>query len=456
LDISIRLKKRRTAMKKSSTKRKREEGEKAAKEDENRRRMREFLIKNGQILLPMVELVEQTRMAVDEVIDVAGRAAIEVVLELSAEEVAGAKSQGKEREREGGVRWHGRQKGSVLLSDRRLRVERPRLRDEEGEVKIPAYEAMKRGAGMRTRMLEQVLRGVSTREYEKMIHQMAETAGVSKSTVSREFVEASSEKVKELAERRWEGKAIIAIYVDGMVYAKHRVIAGVGVDEEGNKHVLGLAEGSTENTVVVRGLLTDLVAHGLDPEERRLFIVDGSKALCRAIKEVFGEQTLIQRCREHKIRNVIGYLPQEMRGQVEKVMRGAYKLPYKEGIARMKTQAQWLKSLYPNASASLLEGLEETFTINALGLTAQLTRSFATTNIIENPNGTVRRQTRRVSRWRSGEMVLRWAASAFLNAEKKFNRIIGYRDLWILKAALNAGAGDDNARKELAKQKQAA
>lgn len=399
----------------------------------------QLLVKHGQLILPMVGLIEQSRLAVNEVIDVTGRAVIEAVLMLSAQELAGAKSQGRRRAEENGIAWYGKQWGSVALSDRKLAVERPRLRSRGAasrEVTVPAYAAMRDDSELGARMLGMVLGGVSTRNYEGTIRDAAEAAGISKSSVSREFIEQSAEKLRELAARRFTDREMLAVYLDGIQFGPHHVLAAVGIDGEGRKHVLGIASGSSENTVVVKGLLTDLVERGLDPAVARLFIIDGSKALAKGVREVFGEKALIQRCRLHKIRNVVGYLPEHLRDQVTAVMRAAYKLPYKEGIGRLKTQAAWLEKEYPQAAASLLEGLEETFTVNQLGLSPALIKCLATTNIIENPNGTVRRQTWRVSRWQDGAMVMRWSAAAFLNAEKKFRRVAGHKELWMLRSAL--------------------
>jgi len=425
-------------MKQTNTKQRKTKGRGITKGIEQRE-LAQFFIKNQQLLLPMVGLIEQSRLAVDEVIDVTGRAVIEAVLQLSAQQLAGEKSQGRRSQGESSIGWHGRQWGSVVLSDKKLAVERPRLRRRGApsqEVQIPAYEAMRDDSELGARMLGLVLGGVSTRNYEGTIRDAAEAAGISKSSVSREFIEQSAEKIRELEARRFADVEILAVYLDGIQFGPHHVLAAVGIDGEGRKQVLGIASGSSENTVVVKGLLTDLVARGLDPATPRLFIIDGSKALAKGVHEVFGEKALIQRCRLHKIRNVVGYLPEHLREQVTAVMRAAYKLSYKEGIARLKTQAAWLQKEYPQAAASLLEGLEETFTVNQLGLSPALIKCLATSNIIENPNGTVRRQTWRVSRWQDGAMVMRWAAAAFLNAEQKFRRVAGYKELWMLRSAL--------------------
>ena len=404
---------------------------------EESQKLADFLVKNGQGLLPMVELIEQAEKAVDELVDQAGRAMIEAVLRLSAQAIAGPPHPGKKG---GAIGWHGGQKGTVCLKERKLRVERPRLRrkkeGEEGEVPIPAYAAMQAEPQLGSRMLEILLEGVSTRKYGGVLPAMADTAGVSRSSVSRQVVEASEEELRRLCERCFEGVELLVLYVDGIIFGEHHVLVAVGVDTEGNKHVLGLAEGASENQVVVRGLLADLVERGVKPDRRYLFVIDGSKALRAGIEAVFGREQAVQRCRQHKIENVISYLPKELREQVKVVMRAAFRLPAKEAIAKLEKQAQWLEREYPSAAASLREGLEEIFTVSTLGVPSSLSRCLVTTNLIESPYSGVRLRTRRVCRWRDGKMALRWAASALLITERHFNRIMGYRDLWILKAAL--------------------
>ncbi len=397
-----------------------------------------YLAKNGQVLLPMVELIEQSKMAVDELIDVLGRAQIEAVLRLSAEGVAGPPHPGKKG---GAIGWHGREEGRVCLKERKLRVKRPRLRKkgqgENGEVPIPAYEVMRSDEKLGSRMLEILLRGVSTRQYRAVLPEMAETVGVSRSSVSREASEASEEELKRLCERRLEELDLLIIYLDGVIFGDHHVLVAVGVDAEGHKQVLGLAEGASENQVVAQGLLEDVVRRGVRTDRKYLFVIDGSKALRAAIDAVFGAQHPVQRCRQHKIENVMGYLPEHLKDQTQAAMRGAFRLSAGEGMARLEKQAEWLEREYPSAAASLREGLAEMFTVNRLGLSPSLSRCLVSTNVIESPHSGVRLRTRKVCRWRDGKMVLRWAAAALLMTEQNFRRIMGYRDLWMLKAVLD-------------------
>jgi transposase-like protein len=401
------------------------------------RKLTEFLCQEGQFLLPMVELITGAEMAVDELIEVTGRAAIEAVLTLSAQEVAGPKHPGKEA---GEITWYGRQPTTIPLSERKVRVDKPRLRRKgagaDKEVAIPAYEAMLGNSRLGQRILEILLHGISTRNYRKVLPEMAETVAVSKSNLSREFVEASVQTLKELCERRFEGKDILIVYLDGIQFGPTHVLVALGVDTQGYKHVLGLREGASENATVVKDLLTDIVARGLDPTRRRLFVIDGSKALRKAIDEVFGDQNPIQRCRNHKIRNVLDYLPQDRQDTVRCAMKAAFQLPAEQGIAKLKKLSEWLTQEYPSAAESLREGLEEMFTINRLDLPSQLRRCLASTNIIESPNAGIREKTGRVTRWRDGQMVLRWTASALVTLEKRMRRIMGHQQLWMLEAKL--------------------
>lgn len=401
------------------------------------KKLTEFLCKEGQLLLPLVELITDTEMALDELIDITGRAAIEAVLTLSAQELAGAKHPGKKA---GDIHWYGRQSTTVPLSNRKLRVDKPRLRRKGAgagkELAIPAYEAILENSHLGSRILEILMMGVSTRNYQRILPRMAETVGVSKSTVSREFIEASEQTFKTLCERRFDDKDIAIVYLDGIQYGQIHVMAALGVDTQGYKHVLGLREGASENAEVVTDLLADLVNRGLTPERRRLFVIDGSKALRAGIHRVFGSRTPVQRCRIHKVRNVLSYLPEERKADVEAALKAAFTLKADEGIAKLRKLAQWLDREYPSAAGSLREGLAEMFTINRLGLPKSLRRCLGSTNVIESPYSGVREKTGRVKRWRDGQMALRWTASALLSLERRMRRIMGYQQLWILEAAL--------------------
>lgn len=414
------------------------------------RKLADFLSQQGQLLLPMVGLITQARAAVDELIDVTGRAAIEAVLNLSAQELAGPKHPGKSI---GDIRWYGRQDATIPLSDRKLRVARPRLRrkgrGDDLEIDIPAYQAILENSSLGKRIQDILMKGISTRNYQEVIPQMAETVAVSKSNISREFIEQSEQTLRQLCERRFDDVDILIVYIDGIRFGEFHVIVALGVDSAGYKHILGLREGASENAVVVKDLLTDLVSRGLKAGRRRLFVIDGSKALRKGIIEVFGGDNPVQRCRIHKIRNVISYLPDDRKPDVQSAMRAAFKLEAKDGIAKLKKLSDWLRREYPSAAESLLEGLDEMFTINRLGLPSSLRRCLGTTNCIESPYSGVRAKTGRVTRWRDGQMAVRWVASALTAIEKRMKRIMGYQQLWILEGALKESQDEkDVAMKE--------
>jgi transposase-like protein len=408
----------------------------------NPHHLAEFLAKDGQLLLPFLDFLDHAQGAVDEVVDVVGRAGIEALLLMSAEQVAGPKQRGK-RDESRKVHWFGSQPGRVALSDRQLKVRKPRLRRKtkkagrSGEVAIPAYEAMHKDDRLGDRMLEILMTGVSTRQYSRVLTDMADQVGVSKSQVSRETIDAGERRLKELAERDFSELDILVVYVDGLVFGDHHVVGAIGVDTQGKKHLLGLREGASENTAVVTALLGDLVERGVRPNRRRLFVIDGAKALRKAIDQVYGCENEVQRCRNHKRRNVLSHLPKDQHAQARSVLAAAWKLEPKEGKAKIEQYASWLEAEWPSAAESLREGLDELFTVKRLNLSPALCRCLANTNLIDSMHSGVRTRTRRVTRWKSGQMALRWAAAAFVETEKTFRRILGYRDLWMLKAHLD-------------------
>lgn len=391
----------------------------------------QFAKSNGQLLLPLIELITQARIAVDEVIGSIGRKTIETILMLSAQEVAGQRTPGKAS---GDIRWYGSQEGRVMLADRQLKVKRPRLRHkQEGEVSVPAYQALQHNGATAERMMGALLRGVSTRQYEEVLPEMAATAGVSRSSISRQAIEGSVEQLRQLRERRWDKTDLLAIYIDGQRFGDHHVISAVGVDREGVKHVLGIEIGATENAAAVKKLLIALRDQGLRTDQKYLFVIDGAKALRAGIEEVFGTDQPVQRCRNHKMRNVLDELPREQHAQTLNVMRAAWKLTdAEEGIKRLEGLARFLEHEYESAARSLREGMAEMFTIQKLKLPPSLYKCLGTTNVIESPQSGVQKRTGNVTRWRDADMVERWVASAWLLTEKHFRKVIGHEHLWTL------------------------
>jgi transposase-like protein len=395
------------------------------------RALKEFTQANGQFLLPLVELITEARLAVDDVIHEMGRKTIETILDLSAQEVAGPRTPGK---RSGDIRWHGSQTGRVMLRDRQMQVSKPRLRRRgAGEVAVPAYEALRENPATAEAMLGHLLRGVSTREYKDVLPNMAATVGVSRSSISRQAMEGSEQQLRELRERRWDQVNLLVIYVDGQRFAEHHVIAAVGVDDSARKHVLGMEPGATENAASVKRLFTRLRDNGLNTEQKYLFVIDGSKALRAAIHEVFGGEQPIQRCRKHKERNVLAELPEEQKPNAQSLLRAAWKSPTaEEGEKRIEQLARFLERDHEQAARCLREGVHDMFTLQRLNVPPSLWKCLATTNLIESPQSGVRKRTLKITRWRDQAMVERWAAAAWLATEGHFRKLDGHRDLWAL------------------------
>ena len=282
--------------------------------------------------------------------------------------------------------------------------------------------------------------GVSMRRYASTLEELPppeKALSVSKSATSRRFVALSEEQLAQWLSRSLEKLDLPVVMIDGIHFRDRIILVALGIDAQGNKHVLGLREGSTESTRVVRSLLSDLVERGLDADRPRLWVIDGGKALRRAIVECFGVNALIQRCQEHKRRNVIEHLPEELHASVGRALRDAWDSANAE-LAKKQLQrlATSLHSKHPGAAASLREGLEETLTVQGLGITGALYRTLRTTNPIENLNGSIAHYSRNVKRWRDGQMTLRWVASALSDAKDRFRKLRGYRDMKQLTAAL--------------------
>ncbi len=367
---------------------------------ENTGAIRGFLRKNGQAWLPLVEQSEQAEVALDELIDVLGRATVEMVLRLSAARIAGPPHPGKQG---GAVGWPGREEGTGCRKERKLRGKRSRLRrkgqGEDGEVPIPAYEVLRADPKLGSRMLAILRRGGCTRQYRAVLPAMAETVGVARSSVSRE---ASEEELRRLGARRLQARELLIMYLDGVSLGDQHVLVAVGLDEEGKKPVRGVAAGASENQVVAKGLVEEVGRRGGRTERKYLFVIAGSKGLRAAIDAVFGAENAGQRCRHHQVENVMGSLPEHRKDQSKAAMRAAFRLPAREGMARLEKQAEWLEREYPRAAASLGAGLTEMFTVKRLGLSPSLSGCLVSTNVIESPHRGVRLRTRKICRWQDG------------------------------------------------------
>jgi transposase-like protein len=337
----------------------------------------------------------------------------------------------------------GHAKSSLSLGGRRAEIERPRVRSREGhELALPSWEAWGARDPLERRAVEQMILGVSSRRYARSLEPLPEeitVSGVSKSAVSERFVVGTQKKLAELMRRKLGGLKLVAAMIDGVHFAEHVVLVAIGIDLGGKKHVLGLREGATENAAACKALLSDLIERGLAADRTLLFVIDGAKALRKAITDTFGQRALIQRCRQHKKRNVTDALPERMRGQVNGAMSHAYASGEVNRARRsLENLARRLEHNHPSAAASLREGLDETLTVMRLDLPESLERVLSSTNLIENLFSRVREVARRVRHWQSGTMILRWSAAGMLEAERSFRKVAGYRSLAKLDTALHA------------------
>ncbi len=320
---------------------------------------------------------------------------------------------------------------------------------------LPSIDALRDGDPMTERVAEQIALGVSTRGYAKSLEPVdasIETRGASKSNASRALIDATTEKLAQFTARKLDEVDLVAMFIDGIEFAGHSVLIALGVTIDGTKTPLGIWAGSTENTTVVTELLSTLVARGLRVEQSMLFVIDGGKAIRKALRDVFGDRAIIQRCQVHKARNVRDHLPEARRAYVARQIRDAYDSATATTARKKLLQlASWLDSNgHDDAAASLREGLDETLTVMRLGLTGTLRRTFATTNPIENMNGSLRRVTRNVKRWKDEAMIRRWVALGIAEAQKGFRRVKGYVHMPSLVAALRPAAATVASEKKVA------
>jgi putative transposase len=360
-----------------------------------------------------------------------------VMAELMEEEVTDVVGpKGKHDPERTAVR-HGHESGEVTLGGRRAAVERPRVRTAGGESEVPleSYRHFTDRDPLTRLVLEQMLAGVSVRRFERTREPVgadveAEARSKSKSAVSREFVARTRENLEVLMSRRLDDVRLAVMMIDGIELKGRTNVVALGITTEGAKIPLGLWEGSTENATVATALLSDLVERGLDPEQGILFVIDGAKALRKAIRTVFGERAPVQRCVRHKERNVLDHLPERDRPQVKRRLRRAWaETDHQRALEQLRLLAAELERSHPGASASLREGMEETVTLARLGIRGNLKKTLESTNPCESMIECVRRSARNVKRWQSGDMCLRWTAAGMLEAERQFRRIIGYADL---------------------------
>jgi transposase-like protein len=363
------------------------------------------------------------------------------LMEEEVDEVVGPK--GKHDPERLAVR-HGHEAGEVTLGARRLAVECPRARtaDGEREVGLATYAHFADRDALSRVVLERMLAGVSTRRFERTQEPVGEAVedvsrSTSKSAISREFVARTRENLEALMARRLDDVRLAALMVDGIDLKGHTNVVALGITSDGVKIPLGLWEGSTENATVATALLSDLVERGLDVEQGVLCVIDGAKALRKAVRDVLGVSTPVQRCIRHKERNVLAHLPERDRTTVKRRLRRAWaREDHRKALEELRLLASELDRSHPGAAGSLREGMDETLTLTRLGIRGSLKRTLESTNPCESMIECVRRTSRNVKRWQSGDMALRWTAAGMLEAERQFRRIMGYRDLAKLAVAV--------------------
>jgi putative transposase len=370
-----------------------------------------------------------------------GLGVVHELLELEVDGVVGPKG---EHNPDRTAKRHGHEDGSMTLGGRRVRLRRPRIRsaDDERELPVRTYEYFADRDPLTRAVMDRMLAGVSTRKFAAVGEPVGEeveraSCTTSKTSVSEMFVERTTTALGELMGRRLEDVRLAVMMLDGLEIAERCHVVALGITTDGVKIPLGLWEGSTENATLARTLLADLVDRGLDPEQAILFVIDGGKALRRAIRDVFGEHAFVHRCHRHKERNVCELLPERDRDQVRARMRAAWSLTDPDlAEQRLQLLATELGRTWPDAAASLREGMAETLTLMRLGITGQLAKTLCSTNPCESMIEIVRHTQRNVKRWRDGDMRRRWTAAGMLVAEQQFRRIIGYRQLADLVGAI--------------------
>lgn len=386
----------------------------------------------------VVEL-PNTRLELIQALIPLGLEAVHDVLEQEVAALAG------ERYRRGDgqvgyARW-GQQQGSVYLADQKVGIRVPRVRNLRAgsEVPLPSYQALRQPRRADEASLRKVLKGLSCRDYESCVEPVAETFGLSGSSISRRFKRASARKLAELSERDLSGYDLVAIFLDGKTFGDDEMVIALGVTLEGQKVVLGFVQTATENEVVCSAFLRGLVERGLKFDQGLLCVIDGAKGLRKAVQKVFSDKAAVQRCQWHKRENVLKYLPVGQQATFRRKLQAAYEQPSyaaaKKALQRVRSE---LASINVSAVNSLDEGFEETLTLHRLGLFKELGRSFKTTNCLENLNSLVGHRTDKVDYWRNAEQKHRWLATTLLDLEPRLRKVSGYRQLLRLRAALQS------------------
>jgi len=401
-----------------------------------------------------VSLAEIAATAREGVLALSVACGLEVVREIMSADVTRICGIKGKHDSDRAVYRHGAEPRLIPLGGALVGVDKPRMRSVVGtEVALPSFEVFAGRDLLDEIALGRMLAGLSTRRYRAGAEPMGnlDLRGATRSAVSRRFTRATEAKLAELFSRDVSTLDLLAVFIDGMHVGEHLIVVALGVDSQGVKHPLGLWEGATENKTVCSSLISNLTDRGLPEDRALLFVIDGGKGIRSAIDAVWGKLAVVQRCRQHKERNVTDHLPKGERTFFARKLRAAWAKP-DVGAAEgeLRSLAKHLELAHPGAAASLREGLEETLTVTRLGLPQSLARTFKSTNPIESMISIARDATRNVKRWRSGTMAMRWIAAGMLEAEKQFRKVNGHRDMHVLKRALDCHTEMVERRRQVA------
>ena len=389
--------------------------------------------------LPLVDLLVDTKT---ELLELALRSGLKVFTAMLEEDRTALCGPRYAHEPDRPASRAGTTQSEVVLGGRKVTIQRPRVRTPAGEVALPTFQTMAATDPLDRRVVEQMLVGVATRQYARSLEPLGPemtSRGTSKSAVSRRFVARTTAQLAAWQSAPLDAFDLVALLIDGVHLGEHCLVVALGIAADGQKHALGLWDGSTENATVCQGLLANLQSRGLRTDRSVLVILDGSKALRKAVRASFGDAALVQRCQVHKTRNILEYLNDRQRPWAQAILRRAYQSADVKTAQRLLLDlARRLETEHPSAAESVREGLDETLTVLTLNLSARLRRSLATTNAAESLLSRTRHVKRNVKRWRSGQMMLRWVAAGVLEAVKGFRRLKGYADMPLLVAALRA------------------
>ena len=392
-----------------------------------------------QLTFPTVDVAGLAQASLGDLLRAVGKVFIETVMESEVDQLVGKRSQ-RNSER-GAYRW-GTEAGFCIIDGQRVPIARPRVRSRQNDKEIPlgSYELFQRASLIEETVWNKIMHGLTMRSYKEVVQQFADAYGLEKSTTSDHFIEASRKKLEQLTTRKLADVNLAVIIIDGTIFQGEHMIVAIGIDSFGHKLVLGLRQGATENATVVGGLLSELADRGVNFNQPRLYVIDGSKAIRRAITNYAGDAAFFQRCQVHKIRNVVDYLPEEQRPAVKFRMRAAYQTietaDARQAIFKLHDE---LLEVNPSAAGSLAEGMEDTLTVLELRLPPKLRQMLASTNAIESGFSIVEKICRQVKRWQGRDHRLRWVGSALLYAESRWNRLHGHRHMPVLINAIELG-----------------